>query len=274
MAAVLWAGWVGPAAAGGNVVRLATTTSTDNSGLLEHLLPAFEAETDYQVRVIAVGTGKALKMGERGDVDVVLVHARKAEEAFVAQGHGVERRDVMYNDFVVVGPRDDPARINPETKVSAAFNNIATSASPFISRGDDSGTHKKELQIWKLLDFKPSGAWYREVGQGMGKVLQIAGELDAYALTDRGTWLFYQDRVPLRLLFEGDPAIFNPYGIMAVNPARYPDTNFKGALALIQWITSPRGQARIADYRIRGEQAFFPWPGAHSAKPEAKGKSG
>ena len=246
------------AVADNQTIRLATTTSTDNSGLLKDILPSFEAASGYKVHVIAVGTGKALRMGKDGDVDVVLVHARQAEEKFVSEGYGEKRHDVMYNDFVIVGPQSDPARISSSKHVSNAMQQIDRTNSTFISRGDDSGTHKKELQLWKMSVGKPDGPWYREAGQGMGKVLQIAGEMDAYTLTDRGTWLAYRDKSPSKLLFEGDKNLHNPYGIIAVSKKRYPDLNHQGAKALISWIISPKGQQMISDFRINNSRLFTP----------------
>jgi tungstate transport system substrate-binding protein len=239
-------------------IRLATTTSTDNSGLLDILLPAFEKDGKYKVKVISVGTGKALRLAREGDVDVVLVHARSAEDKLVADGYGVNRRDVMYNDFVLVGPDSDPANIRGTTDASTALSRIVASKSLFISRGDTSGTHKKELQLWEQAGIKPQGQWYREAGQGMGKVLQIAGELDAYTLTDRGTWLAYRNKVPLVIVTEGDKRLFNPYGIIAANPARYPDTNYSGAMALINWVTSSAAQNMIGAFTIDGQTLFVP----------------
>ena len=239
-------------------LRLATTTSTENSGLLQHLLPYFESKTGYTVHVIAVGTGKALRMGRDGDVDVVLVHAPAAEQKFVDEGAGVNRVKVMYNDFVIVGPADDPASVSSSTSGIDALRKIAKNQSIFISRGDDSGTNKKELSLWKDAGIKPQGDWYREAGQGMGKVLQMSGELSAYTLTDRGTWLAYQGKSPLQITYEGDPILFNPYGIIAVNPARYPDINSAGAQALIDWITSPDGQRMIGSYTVAGSLLFTP----------------
>ena len=239
-------------------LRLATTTSTENSGLLQDLLPYFERKTGYTVHVIAVGTGKALRMGRDGDVDVVLVHAPAAEQKFVDEGAGVKRVKVMYNDFVIVGPADDPASVSSSTSGIDALSKIAKSQALFISRGDDSGTNKKELSLWKDAGIKPQGDWYREAGQGMGKVLQMSGELAAYTLTDRGTWLAYQTKSPLKITYEGDPILFNPYGIIAVNPARYPDINSAGAQALIDWITSPDGQRMIGSYTVAGSLLFTP----------------
>jgi len=240
------------------VLRLATTTSTENSGLLQVILPAFENNTGYEVHVIAVGTGKALRMGRDGDVDVVLVHAPTAEETFVEQGYGVNRRQVMYNDFILVGPQHDPARIRAMQDPVSALTKIAQHPALFVSRGDDSGTNKKELHLWDAAGIKPAGSWYRQAGQGMGKVLQMSGELGAYTLTDRGTWLAMRDKLPLAILAEGDPRLYNPYGIIAVNPKRYPDANYAGAMAMIQWITAKRGQRLIAHYRKHGEQLFTP----------------
>ncbi len=240
------------------IVRLATTTSTDNSGLLRDLLPRFEKATGYKVHVIAVGTGKALRMGEAGDVDVVLVHARAAEERFVASGAGEQRHAVMYNDFVLVGPNDDPARVRQAGAIGEALRRIASVRAPFVSRGDDSGTHKKELALWRAAGIAPTGDWYREVGQGMGKALQIAGELDAYILTDRGTWLAYHGKLPLALVFEGDAGLRNPYGIIPVNPRRFPDSNHAGAMALVDWLTSPTGQQAIDRFRVDGLRLFTP----------------
>ena len=242
----------------GKILRLATTTSTENSGLLQYLLPVFERESGCRVHVIAVGTGKALRMGRDGDVDVVLVHAPAAEQKFVDEGYGVKRIGVMYNDFVIVGPADDPASVNSSTSGIDALRKIAKSQATFISRGDDSGTNKKELSLWKDAGIQPQGDWYREAGQGMGKVLQIAGELSAYTLTDRGTWLAYQGKSPLKIAYQGDPILFNPYGIIAVNPARYPDINNAGAQALIDWITSADGQKMIGSYMVAGSLLFTP----------------
>jgi len=242
----------------GPVLRLATTTSTDNSGLLAVLLPPFEKSTGIQVHVIAVGTGKALRLAREGDVDVVLVHARKAEDALVADGYGVNRRDVMYNDFIIVGPESDPAAIRGMTDAVAALARIRSSGSLFVSRGDDSGTNKKELQLWEAAQLKPAGDLYREAGQGMGKVLQMSGELGAYTLTDRGTWLAMQSKLSLVELVSGDPRLFNPYGVIAVNPDRYRDINYRDAMRLIAWLTSVEGQKIIEDFRINNQPLFIP----------------
>ena len=240
------------------VVRLATTTSTDNSGLLTELLPRFTQATGFQVHVIAVGTGKALRMGRDGDVDVVLVHAPAAEREFVRDGYGEQRLPVMFNDFVLVGPDSDPAEVGKADSAADAMGRIAENGRVFVSRGDDSGTHKKELGLWMAKGLKPNGAWYREAGQGMGKVLQIANELNAYTLTDRGTWLAYRDKSRLKVVYEGHQDLFNPYAIIEVSKYRYPDLNHAGAKALIQWIRGDEGQQAIASYRKSGEQLFKP----------------
>lgn len=240
------------------VIRMATTTSTENSGLLEYLLPDFEKQTGYKVHVIAVGTGKALRMGRDGDVDILLVHAPGAETKFVEEGYGVVRVPVMHNDFVIVGPKSDPSTVGASKDLAEAMKQISSGKAPFVSRGDDSGTHKKERGLWEAIDIEPKGEWYREAGQGMGKVLQMAGELDGYTLTDRGTWLAYKDKSPLQLSFEGDKKLFNPYSIIAINPAKYGDLNHNGASALIHWITSKHTQKLIADFKRNGEQLFIP----------------
>ena len=246
------------ATASESVLRLATTTSTANSGLLEFLIPRFTRETGIEVHTIAVGTGKALRLGREGDVDIVLVHARAAEDAFVEGGYGVDRADVMYNDFIIVGPRSDPAGAASSDSVARVLQRIYDSKQPFISRGDDSGTHKRELILWESADKTPAGSWYREVGQGMGKTLQIANEIDGYTMTDRGTWLAYQSKLDIQLLFEDDPPLFNPYGIIAVNPARHPDVNYVGASKLIKWMTAPEAQKMIGEFKIKGQQLFVP----------------
>jgi len=241
-----------------NTIRLATTTSTENSGLLNDLLPRFKEATGYEVHVIAVGTGKALRMGRDGDVDVVLVHAPAAERKFVDEGFGEQRLPVMFNDFVLVGPASDPAGLASASNLGNALRRIAETQSVFVSRGDDSGTHKKERSLWTQAGLTPEGAWYREAGQGMGKVLQMADEMNGYTLTDRGTWLAYRDKSQLRIAYEGDEGLFNPYAIIEVNAKRYPDLNHEGAKALILWIRGTDGQEAIAAFRKSGEQLFTP----------------
>lgn len=256
-----WLVFAGHAIAGGpanSVLKLATTTSTENSGLLAELIPMFEKQSGYSVHVIAVGTGKALRMGRDGDVDVVLVHAPAAEKAFVDSGFGVEHHPVMYNDFIILGPESDPAGLGQTKTASEALSRIAANNSIFISRGDDSGTHKKEKSLWTATGIDPDGDWYREAGQGMGRVIQMASELEAYTLADRGTWLASMDKSPLTVALEGDEVLHNPYGIIAVNPERYPDINHAGAKALIEWMTSGTGQKAIGDFRIVGRQLFTP----------------
>lgn len=239
-------------------IRLATTTSTENSGLLSNILPFFEKKSGYKVHVIAVGTGKALELGRRGDVDVILVHAKNAELEFVNQGFGIKRFDVMYNDFVLVGPAEDPAQIKGKLQITQALSLIEAKNSMFISRGDNSGTHKKEKTLWQKTNLSPSGYWYREIGQGMGKTLNIANELQAYTLVDRGTWLAYKDKVSLKLLVEGDPQLFNPYGIIAINPEKHQATNQSGANSLINWLTGSQGQQLVGNFKIAGKQLFKP----------------
>jgi tungstate transport system substrate-binding protein len=246
------------ATAGESPLRLATTTSTANSGLLDFLIPVFIEETGIEIHTIAVGTGKALRLGREGDVDIVLVHARAAEDAFVEGGYGVDRVDVMYNDFIIAGPKSDPAGASSSDSVAQVLQRIYDSGQPFISRGDDSGTHKRELILWQSAGKTPAGSWYREVGQGMGKTLQIANEVDGYTMTDRGTWLAYQSKLDIQLLFEDDPPLFNPYGIIAVNPARHPDVNYVDASKLIKWMTAPEAQKMIGEFKIKGQQLFVP----------------
>ena len=239
-------------------LKLATTTSTENSGLLGVLLPPFEEKFGIKVDVIAVGTGKALTLGENGDVDVVLVHARAAEDKFIEEGYGVNRRDVMYNDFIILGPSDDPAGIKGESNIILALKKIADCKAYFVSRGDDSGTHKKEKVLWQDAKISPEGEWYMEIGQGMGAALQVANERQAYVLCDRGTFLAYKDKIDLIILSEGDVLLFNPYGIMAVNPARYPQLKYLEAMQLIAWVTSVEGQKIIGEYKKEGEILFHP----------------
>lgn len=252
------AGMAGAAFADAGDIRMSTTTSTDNSGLLKALLPAFEKRHGVRIQVIPVGTGKALKLAENGDVDVTLVHARPAEDAFVAAGHGVNRRDVMYNDFVVVGPADDPAGIRGMKDVVDAMRRLKQAGARFVSRGDDSGTHKMELSYWKLAGIDPAGPAYLAAGQGMGEVLTMSASLRAYTLTDRATYAAYRSRTGLEILVEGDQRLYNPYGIIAVNPKKYPGVNYRGAMTLIDWITSAEGQKLIANFKVDGVQLFFP----------------
>ena len=239
-------------------LRLATTTSTENSGLLSELLPAFTKQTQIHVDVIAVGTGKALQMARSGDADVVMVHARQAENVFIAEGFGVNRRDVMENDFIIVGPVKDPANIRGIKSTLKALEKIADKRVTFISRGDQSGTHKKERAIWKHAQINPQGPWYKEAGQGMGKILLMASEMGAYTLTDRGTWLAYKDKLSLSVLNEGDILLKNPYGIIAVNPALHKDIQYLKAMSLIAWITSPAGQTLIDNFQKNGQRLFCP----------------
>jgi tungstate transport system substrate-binding protein len=265
-----------------NRLKLSTTTSTEDSGLLNVLLPPFERECSCKVDVIAVGTGKALKLGETGDVDVILVHARTLEDKFVASGFGVNRRDVMYNDFVVIGPTSDPANLKDATSAIDAFRRIAASQSIFISRGDDSGTDQKEKQIWSATGIKPAGSWYRSAGQGMGEVINMATELRAYTLADRGTYnMFRHGKTDLAILYDGNLAfsrrgktqpkltvaqvtaltgpngLFNPYGVIAVNPQRFPHVRFDLATRFEDYITGPEGQRIIDNYTVAGDPVFF-----------------
>ncbi len=250
-----------PAQAQDPFIIVQSTTSTEQSGLFKHILPMFKAKTGIDVRVVAVGTGQALKNGQNGDGDVVFVHAKAAEEKFVADGFGVKRIEVMYNDFVLVGPDSDPAKIAGTKDITAALKKIAEAKAPFASRGDDSGTHKAELDLWKPtgIDLKASsGEWYRSTGSGMGPTLNTAAGMSAYALTDRATWLAFKNRGPLKIVVEGDTKLFNQYGIMLVNPARHPSVKVKEGQAFIDWITGAEGQNAIRSYQIGGEQLFFP----------------
>ena len=243
------------------LIRLATTTSTENSGLLRYLLPEFEKDAGYKVHVISVGTGKALRMGRDGDVDIILVHALKAEQKFVEEGYGVKRYPVMYNDFVIIGPEKDQEAFKDSKNVVDVLSKIANNKMRFISRGDDSGTHKKELSLWKSADTSPNSKtdnWYVEAGQGMGKVLQMADEMGGFTMTDRGTWLAYKDKLASKIIFQGDPAIFNPYGIIAINPKKHAHVNKTGANALIKWITAEKGQRLIGDFKVANEVLFTP----------------
>ncbi len=240
------------------ILKLSTTTSTENSGLLTELHAVFEAQTGIKVEVIAVGTGKALKIGSMGDVDVVLVHAPKAEMDYVNDGFFIDRTAVMYNDFVVVGPVLDPAKLSESSTVVQSFKKIAGKSALFISRGDDSGTHKKELSIWQGAGMVPRGEWYLSVGQGMGAVLIMADNKQAYALTDRGTQIAFADKLSLSVLFQGDPALFNPYHVMAVNPEKHPHVQYALAQQYIDFLVSELGQTSIAKYKKSGQQLFYP----------------
>jgi len=238
-------------------LRLATTTSTEHSGLLGKLNPVFEHEYGVEVDVIAVGTGKALKLGENGDVDLVLVHAPEAERAFVEAGHGVRRTPVMHNDFVLVGPAADPARAREADSAAQALVRIARARASFVSRGDDSGTHKKELALWAGAGLQPQGSWYLAIGQGMGVVLQVADDKRAYTLTDRGTLLAYRGRIELAVLYAGDPQLYNPYHVIIVNPARHPHAAYALAERYVEFLTGAQGRAIIDGFRVGGEQLFF-----------------
>jgi tungstate transport system substrate-binding protein len=249
-----------PAAAQEKFIVIASTTSTEQSGLFKHILPAFKAKTGIDVRVVALGTGQALDTARRGDADVVFVHDKAAEEKFVAEGFGVDRREVMYNDFVMVGPKADPATVGGTRDIVTALKKISDAKAPFASRGDKSGTHAAELRLWKLAGVDPEsgkGSWYRETGSGMGPTLNTAAGMDAYALTDRGTWLSFKNRRDLVISVEGDVRLFNQYGVMLVNPAKHAHVKKDLGTAFVEWITSPEGQKSIADYKIDGEQLFF-----------------
>jgi tungstate transport system substrate-binding protein len=252
------------------VLRLSTTTSTDNSGLLAYLLPYFEADTGIRVKVIAVGSGKALELARNGDVDAVLVHAREAEEKFVAAGYGTDRRPVMHNDFLLVGPPDDPAGVAAETDVLAAFTRIAKANVRFISRGDDSGTDQMEQAYWRQIGTRPAGRAYVSAGLGMGKVLAMAAELGAYTLTDRASYASYAGRQDLAVLLDGDSRMFNPYSVIAVSPERHQHVNYAAASAFIAWISSDQAKARIAAYEVAGQRLFVPsgYPFNRSRRPD------
>lgn len=252
---------LGPVQAQQRYITVASTTSTEQSGLFKHLLPIFEKKTGIQVRVVALGTGQALDMGRRGDADVVFVHAKPLEEKFLAEGFGVKRFEVMYNDFVLIGPKSDPAKVAGSKDVVAAFRKVKAAQVPFVSRGDRSGTHFAELEIWKMAGIdiaKDKGSWYRDTGQGMGPALNTAAGMNAYILADRGTWLSFKNRGELAIVVEGDRRLFNQYGIMLVNPQKYPSVKKDLGQAFIDWVLAPEGQNAIASYRIGGEQLFFP----------------
>jgi tungstate transport system substrate-binding protein len=250
-----------PAVGQEQFITVASTTSTENSGLFEHLLPMFEDETGIDVRVVAVGTGQAIELAKRGDADVLFVHHKPSEEAFVEEGYGVERQDVMYNDYVIVGPASDPADVKGMKDATAAFGKIAEAEAPFASRGDDSGTNKAELALWQKVGVDvagESGSWYRETGSGMGPTLNTAAGMDAYVLTDRGTWLNFDNRQNLEIVVEGDPQLFNQYGIILVSPEKHPHVKADMGQKFIDWVLSDEGQEAIGAYTINGQQAFFP----------------
>lgn len=260
--AVLLATCVG-AVALAEEVKLAVTTSFENSGLADVLLPEIKAETGLDVLMLVVGTGQALRLGEAGDVDAILVHSRTAEEAFVDAGFGTHRREIMYNDFVLIGPEGDPAQISEAATATDALRRIAAATPLFVSRGDDSGTHKKELALWSSADVAPQGDWYRAVGSGMGAALNTAAGLDAYIMADRASWLNFGNKAGLALLFSGDPVLFNQYAFLPVNPQRHSHVNNAAALALESWLTGARAQELIDGYEINGEKLF-----TFNAQPE------
>jgi len=251
----------GVAQAQDRYITVASTTSTEQSGLFGVLLPVFERESGIKVRVVALGTGQALDLARRGDADVVFVHAKAAEEKFLAEGHGVKRYPVMYNDFVLIGPRGDPARIGGGKDIVDALRKVQSAQAPFVSRGDRSGTHMAELALWKAADVdlgQAKGTWYRDTGQGMGPALNTAASMNAYILADRATWLAFRNRGELAILVEGDKRLYNQYGVILVNPARHPAVKRDLGQRFIDWVISPAGQKAIADYKINGEQLFFP----------------
>ena len=257
-----------PALAQEKFIVVASTTSTEQSGLFGYLLPIFQKKTGIQVRVVALGTGQALDLARRGDADVVFVHARSAEEKFLQEGHGVERFPVMYNDFVLIGPKSDPARVAGGRDILEALKKIKSAGAPFVSRGDRSGTHIAELALWKAAGIdieKEKGPWYRDTGQGMGPALNTAAAMNAYILSDRGTWISFKNRGDLAIAVEGDKRLFNQYGVMLVNPAKHPSVKKELGQAFVDWVVSPEGQKAIAGYKIGSEQRFFPNAGTPGA---------
>jgi tungstate transport system substrate-binding protein len=250
-----------PTAAAERYITVASTTSTENSGLFGSILPKFQQATGIEVRVVALGTGQAIKNAERGDADVLFVHHQPSEQQFVAQGFGVKRYDVMYNDYVLIGPQADPAGVTGMKDVVAALSKIAAAAAAFVSRGDDSGTHKLELSLWEAAGInvdKASGSWYREAGSGMGATLNTAKGLEAYTISDRGTWISFKNRGRLAIVVEGDARLFNQYGAIPVNPAKHPHVKAKDGQTFTDWLISEQGQQAIADFRVEGQQLFFP----------------
>jgi len=250
-----------PVAAQDRFITVASTTSTEQSGLFGYILPAFKKDTGIDVRVVALGTGQALDMARRGDADIAFVHDRPAEDKFVAEGAGINRKDVMYNDFVIIGPKSDPAKVAGGKDAAAALKKIADAKAPFVSRGDKSGTHAAELRLWKSagVDLDAAkGPWYRDTGSGMGPALNTASSIGGYIVSDRGTWLSFKNKGDLTIVVEGDRVLFNPYGVMLVNPAKHPHVKQADAQRFIDWLVSPAGQKSIADYKIDGQQLFFP----------------
>jgi tungstate transport system substrate-binding protein len=265
---VLIAAAIAPAASAQSFITVASTTSTEQSGLFSHILPIFNKKTGIEVRVVALGTGQALDMGRRGDADVVFVHAKAAEEKFIAEGHGVKRLPVMYNDFVLIGPKADPAKIAGSKNILDALRRIKEAAAPFVSRGDRSGTHMAELNLWKQAGVDitvDKGLWYRDTGQGMGPALNSASSMNAYLLSDRGTWIAFKNRDNLTILVEGDKRLFNQYGVTLVNPEKHKHVKKALGQAFIDWLISPEGQHAIGEYKIRGEPLFFPNAGKEGA---------
>ena len=261
IAAVLTVAVAVPVSAQEKSIVVASTTSTQDSGLFGHILPLFKQKTGIDVKVIAQGTGQALETARRGDADVVFVHAKAQEEKFITDGFGVKRYPVMYNDFVLIGPKDDPAGVKGEKEVTAAFKGIKDKGASFVSRGDKSGTHTAELNLWKAAGIdiaKDKGPWYKEIGQGMGAALNTAASMNGYVLADRGTWLSFKNRGDLEILVEGDRRLFNQYGIILVNPAKHSHVKADLGQAFIDWVVAPEGQQAIADYKINGQQLFFP----------------
>ncbi|WP_395714673.1 substrate-binding domain-containing protein [Reyranella sp.] len=257
-----------PTSAQDTSILVASTTSTQDSGLFGHLLPLFKAATGIEVKVVALGTGQALDVGRRGDADVVFVHAKPEEETFQAEGFGVRRYPVMYNDFVLIGPKSDPAGVKGSTDIAAALRAIKDKRAPFISRGDRSGTHVAELRLWKDAGIDiaaDKGDWYKSIGQGMGAALNTAAAANAYLLADRGTWLSFRNKADLAIVAQGDKRLFNQYGVMLVNPAKHPTVRKEAGQRFIDWLISPQGQRAIADYKVGGEQLFFPNAGDPNA---------
>ena len=249
---------MGSALAQEKSIVVSSTTSTEQSGLFGFILPIFKMKTGIDVKVVAVGTGQALDIGRRGDADVVFVHDKPAEEIFVQEGYSTKRNEVMYNDFVLIGPKSDPAKVAGGKDIQIAFQKISTVQAPFVSRGDKSGTHAAELRYWKGASIAPAGAWYKETGSGMGPALNTASAMNAYILADRATWLSFKNRGDLTILVQGDPKLFNQYGVMLVNPAKFPHVKKSEGQAFIDWLISKNGQDVIASYQIGGEQLFFP----------------